>query len=265
MQGMERYRVGTAVRDELLGLPAPDPEWVVIGAGPEDLAAAGYLPDPHGDGGFIEPQTGVRCRPACAEAPGPDGGLVAVHGAQVTLEQELARRDLTIHAMAIARDGRLIDPYGGRADLDAGLLRHVTPRFAQHPEYLFSVAATAARLARWGFHLAHATYALMRRMAAAGIDAEPAVIAAAFDAALAAPRPSAFFRTLGRCGVFAHLCPALDRRLAHRAAHAGGGPSGLLTALDGPSTPDARCAALVRELGDDAAEVLAAFSREPPP
>lgn len=262
---MERYRVGTAVRDELLGLPAPDPEWVVIGAGPEDLAAAGYLPDPHGDGGFIEPHTGARCRPARAEAPAPDGGLVAVHGAQVTLEQELARRDLTIHAMAIARDGRLIDPHGGRADLDAGLLRHVTPRFAQHPEYLFTVAATAARLARWGFHLAHGTYALMRRMAPAGVEAEPAVIAAAFDAALAAPRPSAFFRTLGRCGVFARLCPTLDRRLAGDGAHAETGASALPAALDAPSTPEARCAALARELGTDAAGVFAAFGREPPP
>ena len=141
------YVVGGAVRDELLGRPASDRDWVVVGATPEALIAAGYRAVGRDFPVFLHPQTNEEVALARTErksAPGYHG--FQFHAApEVTLEQDLQRRDLTINAMARSADGRLIDPYGGERDLRAGVLRHVSEAFAEDPVRLLRLARFAAR------------------------------------------------------------------------------------------------------------------------
>ena len=169
---MDLYEVGGAVRDALLGLNAADHDWVAVGTTPEALVALGYRPIGRDFPVFLHPQTGDEVALARTErksAPGYHG--FTFHAApEVTLEQDLARRDLTINAMARAADGRLIDPFGGERDLRAGVLRHVSPAFVEDPVRLLRVARLAARFHT--FTLAPETLALLQTMVAQGeVDA----------------------------------------------------------------------------------------------
>jgi tRNA nucleotidyltransferase (CCA-adding enzyme) len=161
---MKIYCVGGAVRDALLGLPVQDRDWVVVGATPEDMLAQGFKPVGRDFPVFLHPRTHEEYALARTErktAPGYKG--FAFHAAaDVTLEQDLARRDLTINAIARAEDGTLIDPFHGIRDLEARVLRHVSAAFAEDPVRILRVARFAARFPE--FTIAAETVALMRQM-----------------------------------------------------------------------------------------------------
>src|SRR5512144_2674922 len=161
------YRVGGSVRDELLGRPAGDRDWVVVGATPEMLIASGYTPVGRDFPVFLHPETREEYALARTERKHGTGyrGFEFFASPDVTLEQDLARRDLTINAMARDERGELIDPHGGARDLAACVLRHVSPAFAEYPLRVLRVARFAAR---FGFVVAPETEALMRSLAASG-------------------------------------------------------------------------------------------------
>ncbi len=210
---MKVYAVGGAVRDRLLGLPVSDRDWVVVGATPDALRAAGYVPVGRDFPVFLHPQTHEEYALARTErktAPGY-AGFVFHAAPDVTLEQDLARRDLTINAMAETADGAVIDPYGGQQDLAAGILRHVSPAFAEDPVRILRVARFAARFA--AFSVAPETQALMRQMVAAGeVDAlVPERVWQELSRGLMEATPSRMFGVLRDCGALARLLPELDR------------------------------------------------------
>src|SRR3954470_17500715 len=146
---MQTYIVGGAVRDALLGLPVNDRDWVVVGASPQQLIGAGFLPVGKDFPVFLHPQTREEYALARTERKTAAGyhGFVFHAEPHVTLEQDLARRDLTINAMAQDEQGRLIDPFNGRADLQARMLRHVTLAFREDPVRILRLARFAARFA----------------------------------------------------------------------------------------------------------------------
>ena len=164
------YLVGGAVRDELLGRAHFDRDYVVVGAAPEDMLAEGYRPVGKDFPVFLHPATGEEYALARTERKtGPGYHGFAFHAApDVTLEQDLARRDLTINAMARDESGALVDPYRGAEDLREKTLRHVSPAFAEDPVRILRVARFLARYAPLGFHIADETMALMRAMVDAG-------------------------------------------------------------------------------------------------
>ncbi len=207
------YVVGGAVRDGLLGLPVQDRDHVVVGATPQAMVALGFRPVGKDFPVFLHPETHEEYALARTErktARGYKG--FAVHAApDVTLEQDLLRRDLTINAMALAEDDGLIDPYGGRADLEAHLFRHVSDAFAEDPVRILRVARFAARFAE--FTLAPETLALMRAMVAAGeVDALVAErVWRELARGLMEATPSRMFLVLRECGALARLLPEVDR------------------------------------------------------
>jgi tRNA nucleotidyltransferase (CCA-adding enzyme) len=207
------YVVGGAVRDTLLGLPAQDRDWVAVGCTPQALLDAGYKPVGKDFPVFLHPSTGEEVALARTErkqAPGYHG--FSVHAApDVTLEQDLARRDLTINAMAFDEDGALIDPHGGRADLEAGILRHVGPAFVEDPVRLLRLARLAARFA--GFKIAPETMALLREMVDHGeVDAlVPERVWQELSRGLMEPHPGRMFEVLRECGALARLLPEIER------------------------------------------------------
>ncbi|ROR34525.1 multifunctional CCA addition/repair protein [Inmirania thermothiophila] len=212
---MEVYLVGGAVRDQLLGRPVRERDWVVVGATPEEMIRRGFRPVGRDFPVFLHPETGEEYALARTErktAPGYRG--FAVHAApDVTLEEDLARRDLTINAMARDAAGRIIDPYGGRRDLEARILRHVSPAFVEDPVRILRVARFLARYAPLGFRIADETLALMREMVARGeVDAlVPERVWAELAKALAEPAPQAFLQALRACGALARILPEVDR------------------------------------------------------
>src|ERR1700680_2537256 len=163
---MQVYLVGGAVRDALLGLPVTERDWVVVGARRDDLLRMNYHEVGRDFAVFLHPDSHEEYALARLErkvAPGYRG-FVVEFGPEVTLEEDLARRDLTINAIAQSADGTLLDPYGGRRDLEARVLRHVSPAFVEDPVRVLRVARFAARFAPLGFHVAPETLALMRAM-----------------------------------------------------------------------------------------------------
>jgi len=211
---MEVYLVGGAVRDEMLGLPVRERDWVVVGATPAELERRGFRPVGRDFPVFLHPDTKEEYALARTErktAPGYRG--FKVHFApDVTLEDDLLRRDLTINAMARDAAGRLVDPHGGQADLEARRLRHVSPAFAEDPVRILRVARFAARFADLGFTVADETNRLMRDMVGAGeVDAlVPERVWQETQRALAEPRPDEFLRVLRDCGALARIFPELD-------------------------------------------------------
>ncbi len=210
---MKFYMVGGAIRDALLGAPVSDRDWVVVGATPQQMAQAGFVAVGRDFPVFLHPQTKEEYALARTErktAPGYHG--FSFHAdPDVTLEDDLARRDLTINAMAQDTDGAVIDPFGGRRDLAAKLLRHVSPAFAEDPVRILRVARFAARFS--DFSVAPDTEALMRRMVDAGeVDAlVPERVWQELSRGLMESRPSRMFEVLRRCCALARLLPEVDR------------------------------------------------------
>ena len=208
------YLVGGAIRDELLGRAHFDRDYVVVGAAPEDMLAKGYKPVGKDFPVFLHPDTGEEYALARTERKtGPGYHGFAFHAApDVTLEQDLARRDLTINAMARDEAGALVDPYHGADDLRDKTLRHVSPAFAEDPVRILRVARFLARYAPLGFRIADETMALMRAMVEAGEAAHlvPERVWAETRKALGEPEPSAFVRVLRECGALAVLFPEVD-------------------------------------------------------
>lgn len=211
---MQTYLVGGAVRDRLLGRPQHDLDYVVVGATPEQMLAAGYRPVGADFPVFLHPQTQQEYALARTERKSGRGyaGFTFHTGPEVTLEQDLARRDFTINAMAQDSDGRVIDPYGGQADLAARRLRHVSAAFAEDPVRILRAARFMARYAELGFELAEETVALMGSMVANGeVDhLVPERVWQELRRALLEPQPSAFLRALRGCGALARLLPEVD-------------------------------------------------------
>ncbi|MGH8125494.1 MAG: multifunctional CCA addition/repair protein [Rhodanobacteraceae bacterium] len=208
------YLVGGAVRDQLLGRAHYDRDYVVVGATPDDMLAQGYKPVGKDFPVFLHPDTGEEYALARTERKtGPGYHGFTFHAApDVTLEQDLVRRDLTINAMARDEAGALVDPHGGGRDLRDKLLRHVSPAFAEDPVRILRVARFLARYAPLGFRIADETMALMRAMVAHGEAAHlvPERVWAETRKALAEPQPSAFVRSLRECGALAVLFPEID-------------------------------------------------------
>ncbi|MEK6806661.1 MAG: multifunctional CCA addition/repair protein [Pseudomonadota bacterium] len=210
---MKIFLVGGAIRDKLLGLPFKEKDWVVVGATPEDMAHAGYQPVGKDFPVFLHPQSKEEHALARTERKSGRGyhGFTFHTGPEVTLEEDLIRRDLTVNAIAQADDGTLIDPHGGRRDLEAKLLRHVSPAFAEDPVRILRVARFAARFAPLGFRVADETMALMRQMVANG-EADHLVAERVWkeaERALMHETPSVFFNTLQACGALAKVMPEL--------------------------------------------------------
>jgi len=210
---MRIYTVGGAVRDELLGLRVQDRDWVVVGATADDMLRRGFRPVGKDFPVFLHPQSNEEYALARSERKTGPGyhGFVFHADPAVTLEEDLLRRDLTINAMARDADGNLIDPYGGRRDLEARLLRHVSPAFAEDPVRILRLARFAARWPDFG--VAPETLALMRGMVAAGeVDALVAErVWQELSRGLMEARPSRMLAVLRGCGALARLLPEIDR------------------------------------------------------
>lgn len=208
---MKIYIVGGAVRDRLLGLPVKDRDWVVVGATPQAMLDAGYKPVGKDFPVFLHPKTHEEYALARTERKVGRGyhGFTFHTSPDVTLEQDLARRDLTINAIAEDADGTLTDPYGGQADLAAGVLRHVSPAFAEDPVRILRLARFAAR---FGFGTAPETLALMRQMVDDGeVDAlVPERVWQELSRGLMERHPSRMFLALRQCGALARILPEVD-------------------------------------------------------
>jgi len=210
---MKVYLVGGAVRDQLLGRASGDRDWVVVGGTPAEMLEAGFEPVGRDFPVFLHPDTHEEYALARTErktAPGYHG--FAFHAApEVTLEDDLARRDLTINAMARGEDGALVDPYGGQRDLSDKVLRHVSPAFAEDPVRILRLARFAARF--HDFSIAAETLVLMRGMVEAGeVDALVAErVWQELSRGLMEARPSRMFEVLRECGALARLLPEVDR------------------------------------------------------
>ena len=211
---MEVYLVGGAVRDKQLGLPVSDRDFVVVGSTPDEMVAQGFKPVGADFPVFLHPKTKEEYALARTERKSGRGykGFTVYAAPDVTLEDDLRRRDLTINAMAESLDGRLIDPFNGAADLEQKLLRHVSPAFAEDPVRILRVARFAARFAPRGFRVVDETIALMRTMVASGeVDhLVPERVWTELERALGEDRPSRFFEVLRGCGAAAKLFPELD-------------------------------------------------------
>ncbi len=211
---MQIYLVGGAVRDQLLNRKVKERDWVVVGSTPEAMLAQGYRQVGKDFPVFLHPETSEEYALARTErktAPGYHG--FAIHAsADVTLEEDLLRRDLTINAIAQNNDGSLIDPFNGQQDLQDRVLRHVSPAFAEDPVRILRLARFAARFAHLNFTVADETMQLMRAMVEAGeVDALVAErVWAELDKALAEQTPSRFFEVLRECGALAKLFPEID-------------------------------------------------------
>ncbi len=209
---MKIYAVGGAVRDELLGLPVADRDWVVVGATPEEMVAQGFKPVGRDFPVFLHPRTHEEYALARTERKsGPGYRGFTIHASpEVTLEQDLERRDLTINAMARDAHGALVDPFGGVEDLRQRRLRHVSPAFAEDPVRILRVARFAARFKQsFDFGVASETRALMQTMVAQGeVDAlVPERVWQELARGLSESRPSELFRVLEQCHALSHILP----------------------------------------------------------
>lgn len=258
---MKIYTVGGAVRDELLGLPVRDRDYVVVGAGPEEMVKLGFKPVGKDFPVFLHPQTHEEYALARTERKVGKGyhGFEFDAAPDVTLEQDLARRDLTINAIAKDERGGIIDPFNGAADLKAGVLRHVSPAFAEDPVRVLRVARFAAR---FGFAIAPETQALMRKMVEAG-EADALVAERVWQEValgLMERKPSRMFEALRECGALARVMPEIDALFTFGGAEA-------LRALDAAAQAqgslEVRFAVLARTLDPLAVEALAERLRAP--
>ncbi|MDH5435976.1 MAG: multifunctional CCA addition/repair protein [Gammaproteobacteria bacterium] len=212
---METYLVGGAVRDKLLGLTPKELDWVVVGATPEEMLALGYQQVGKDFPVFLHPQTRDEYALARTERKTGPGytGFVVHASPDVTLEEDLIRRDLTINAIAEDKDGNIIDPFNGKEDLANGLLKHVSPAFVEDPVRILRIARFAARFAKWGFKVSHGTNTLMRKMVANGeVNAlVPERVWAELEKVLNEEHPERFFEVLRGCHALQKLFPEIDQ------------------------------------------------------
>ncbi|KHN93287.1 multifunctional CCA tRNA nucleotidyl transferase/2'3'-cyclic phosphodiesterase/2'nucleotidase/phosphatase [Pectobacterium actinidiae] len=211
---MKIYLVGGAVRDSLLDLPVTEKDWVVVGATPENLLAQGYQQVGKDFPVFLHPVSRDEYALARTERKSGKGytGFVCHAAPDVTLEQDLLRRDLTINAIARTEQGDLIDPYHGRRDLENRVLRHVSEAFSEDPLRVLRVARFAARFAHLGFEIAEETMTLMQTMAHEGELAylTPERVWKETEKALSTSSPDVYFQVLRDCGALAVLFPEID-------------------------------------------------------
>ena len=211
---MKTYLVGGAVRDELLGLPVRERDWVVVGASPDELRERGYRQVGRDFPVFLHPNTGEEYALARTERKSGHGyhGFEFVTDGSVTLADDLGRRDLTINAIAKDADGQLIDPYGGRDDLAERVLRHVSPSFREDPLRVLRVARFAARFANLGFRIAPETAVLMKEIVEDGEieHLTPERVWSETERALAGDAPEVYFRVLRAAGALAVVFPEID-------------------------------------------------------
>ena len=211
---MQTYLVGGAIRDRLLGLSPGDRDFVVVGATQEEMLARGFKPVGRDFPVFLHPDTSEEYALARTERKSGRGyrGFVVDADPSVTLEEDLARRDFTINAIAEREDGMLVDPFGGARDVEARVLRHVGSAFVEDPLRVLRAARFMARFASLGFTVAPETRALMREMVASGELAElvPERVWQELVRALASPAPSAFLRTLHDCGALEVVLPEIE-------------------------------------------------------
>lgn len=267
---MEIFLVGGAVRDRLLGRPVSERDYVVVGATPEGMESLGFRPVGRDFPVFLHPRTHEEYALARTERKTARGyrGFSFNASPEITLQEDLARRDLTVNAMAEAADGTLIDPFGGRRDLEKRVLRHVSSAFAEDPVRLLRVARLAAQLAPWGFCIAPETEAMLGELVRNGeVDAlVPERIWAECEKALASPAPVRFFQILRDTGALEVLFPEISALFGvpqppryHPEIDAGIHTFMVLEQAARLSTrPEVRFAALVHDLGkgDTPTEIL---------
>ena len=211
---MKVYLVGGAVRDQLLGLPVKDRDWIVVGAIPATLLSLGYQQVGKDFPVFLNPKTKEEYALARTERKSSAGytGFICDFSPTITLEQDLIRRDLTINAMAQSEDGEIIDPYGGKQDLENRILRHISPAFSEDPLRVLRVARFAARYHSLGFKIASETLALMAELAQSGelqhLTAERVWLET--EKALNEKNPEIYFETLHKTGALSVLFPEID-------------------------------------------------------
>ncbi|WP_275445761.1 MULTISPECIES: polynucleotide adenylyltransferase [unclassified Halomonas] len=257
VDGLQVYRVGGAVRDARLGWPVVDQDWVVVGSTPEEMRRRGFRPVGRDFPVFLHPETHEEYALARTERKQGHGytGFVVHASPQVTLEEDLARRDLTINAMAETPGGTLIDPFHGQRDLEARRLRHVSQAFVEDPLRVLRTARFLARYQELGFRIADETLTLMRCLADSGeirhLVAER--VWQETEKALGEPCPQAYFRSLHGCHALGELMPelAVDDDALNEA----------LSRLDrlpeaGESVPQWRWARLCEHLGETARDAL---------
>ncbi len=210
-EGLAVFLVGGAVRDHLLARPSSDRDFVVVGSTPQAMQARGFRPVGKDFPVFLHPRSGEEYALARIERKTGLGyrGFAVDASSEVTLEQDLGRRDLTINAMAMDRSGSIVDPYGGQRDIEARLLRHVGPAFVEDPVRVLRVARFAARFAALGFRVADETLALMRQIAESGeLDhLVPERVWQELRGALRETQPSAFIAVLQSSGALQHVLP----------------------------------------------------------
>lgn len=211
---MKVYLVGGAVRDQLLGLPVKDRDWIVVGANPATLLSLGYQQVGKDFLVFLNPKTKEEYALARTERKSSAGytGFICDFSPTITLEQDLIRRDLTINAMAQSEDGEIIDPYGGKQDLENRILRHISPAFSEDPLRVLRVARFAARYHSLGFKIASETLSLMVELAQSGelqhLTAERVCLET--EKALNEKNPEIYFETLHKTGALSVLFPEID-------------------------------------------------------
>ncbi|ANI81196.1 MULTISPECIES: multifunctional CCA addition/repair protein [Kosakonia] len=211
---MKSYLVGGAVRDSLLGLPVKDRDWVVVGATPEEMLNAGYQQVGRDFPVFLHPQSREEYALARTERKSGSGytGFIVHAAPDVSLEQDLLRRDLTVNALAQDENGHIIDPFNGQHDLRNRILRHVSPAFSEDPLRVLRVARFAARYAHLSFRIADETMSLMRAMTDAGELAHLTTerVWKETENALHARNPQVYFQVLRDCGALKVLFPEVD-------------------------------------------------------
>ena len=211
---MQTYIVGGAVRDELLGIKAYDKDYVVVGASIEEMLAQNYRQVGTDFPVFLHPKT--HCEYALARTERKSGtgykGFQVAFGPEVTLEEDLYRRDLSINAMAKDADGTLIDPYGGQDDLRDKIIRHVSPHFREDPLRVLRLARFAAKLKSFGFAIAPETQVFLQEMVSSGElkNLTPERVWVETEKALKTSHPATYFLTLKRCGALKVLFPELE-------------------------------------------------------
>jgi len=211
---MQYFLVGGAVRDELIGYPFHERDWLVVGATPDQLLGEGFLPVGKDFPVFLHPETKEEYALARTERKTGHGykGFSVSAAPEVSIEEDLLRRDLTINAIAKSAEGELVDPYGGREDIQAKVLRHVSPAFAEDPVRILRVARFAARYAHLGFTVHPSTMQLMQQMVAANeVDhLVPERTWKEFHRALGEQQPAVFIEVLRECGALQRIMPEID-------------------------------------------------------